>query len=178
VREIWHRPCRTDVEYQFNPIDLSGYKQNTEFLLLRLHVRALKSKFACCADKCSLLAFQFTFRRSTTTHVLSIFLPLIIITMVGFLGMLMGSSSGGRTGLGITVMLTTSSIYLFASDSVPKTGGVTVVGRMYLYCLFNGLLVITRRCCCLRRMAMLKSFRDSARSSLLANTTAGWRTTL
>ena len=39
-------------------------------------------------------------------------------------------------------MLTTSSIYFVASSSIPKTGETTVIGRMYVVCLFNGLIVI------------------------------------
>ena len=39
-------------------------------------------------------------------------------------------------------MLTTSSIYFVASSSIPKTGETTVIGRMYVVCLLNGLIVI------------------------------------
>lgn len=39
-------------------------------------------------------------------------------------------------------MLTTSSIYFVASYSIPKTGETTVIGRMYVVCLLNGLIVI------------------------------------
>jgi hypothetical protein len=130
------------VNYSLSILDFSDFVQNAEFIVVRVHMQAKVIFYSCCPEGWPVLTYQITFRRSSLTYISGIILPLIIITMVSHFGMLMGAASGGRTALGITAMLTTSSIYLVASSSVPKTGEWTLVGSMYLYCLFNGLAVI------------------------------------
>lgn len=132
----------SNINYSFSILDFDTFSQNAEFIITRVHMKARIRKYACCPEGFPVLNYQFTFRRSSLTYISGIILPLIIITMVSHFGMLMGASSGARTGLGITAMLTTSSVYLVASSSVPKTGEWTLVGQMYLFCLINGLVVI------------------------------------
>lgn len=102
----WNVSNGTEVDYAYSTVDLSGYRQNAaaEFVITDVHVSADLVKYNCCPEKYPLLKFQFTFRRSTSTYVQAIMLPLIIITMVSHFGMLMSSASGARTALGITAV--------------------------------------------------------------------------
>jgi hypothetical protein len=127
---LWNLTNGTTVEYPFLPIDYMYFAQNAEFLITRIMLEAESVMYACCPHPYPVIRITFTFRRSSLTYVSGIVLPLIIITLVSHFGMLMGSLSGSRTGLGITAMLTTSSIYLVASASIPKTGEWTLIGRM------------------------------------------------
>ena len=128
----WNTSNGSTIEYEYSPIDFSFFRQNAEFIITNIRVDALSTLYQCCPNPFPTLQYTITFRRSSLTYVSGIILPLMIITLVSHFGMLMGSTSGGRTGLGITAMLTTSSIYLVASASIPKTGEWTLVGKVFI----------------------------------------------
>jgi hypothetical protein len=128
----WNTSNGTEVDYAYSTVDLSGYRQNAaaEFVITNVHVSAELVKYGCCPEKYPLLKFQFTFRRSTSTYVQAILLPLVIITMVSHFGMLMSSASGARTGLGITAVLMSEQVSNGIYIPVLSFGACCLLGRV------------------------------------------------
>lgn len=128
--------------YDKSAVDLSDFTPHSEFSITKITVTSREQIYACCPDPYPVLIYAFHLRRMPWTYFSGTMLPLMIVTMVSHCGFLLGASSLGRVGLGITAMLTTSSIYTVASTQIPKTGEFTILGTMYLVCLISGLVVI------------------------------------
>jgi len=118
------------------------YRPNLEWVLKRVRTTARKEKYACCDEPFSIIEYQLQIRRVPLTYMTGIIFPLFIITIISFLSYFMSARSGGRAGLGIVTILTTTSIYFTASSQMPKGGYWTFIQRLYFYCLFNGLINI------------------------------------
>jgi len=137
----WAEPTSAE-GFDRSGVDLSDFKQNSEFAITKISVTSREQVYACCPDPYPVLIYAFYLKRSSLTYWTGTILPLIIVTTVSHVGFLLGASSLGRVGLGITALLTTSSVYTVASYQIPKTGEWTILGTLYLVCLINGLVVI------------------------------------
>ena len=116
----WADPTRDVVQYDRSAVDMSDFKHNSEFAISKITVSSREQKYGCCPDPYPTLVYTFHLRRASLTYLSGTILPLIIITIVSHVGFLLGAISLARTALGITAMLTTSSVYTAISPSVPS----------------------------------------------------------
>ena len=139
----WYTPDDTGRVINHSAVSLDfPYKPNLEWTLIRVRTTVEKEKYACCAEPFAILKYELEIRRVSLTYMTGIIFPLFVITIVSFLSYFMTAASGGRAGLGIVTILTTTSIYFTASSQMPKVGVWTFIQRMYMYTLINGLLNI------------------------------------
>ena len=114
---------------------------NTEFEVVEVVITAATLKFKSGTEY-GVLNYSFQLRRSSMAYLIGSVLPLIIITVVGICGSNMSGLSYGRVYLGITAMLTTTSIYTALSNQFPNTSEWTFISQLYVFCFFFGLFVI------------------------------------
>ena len=138
----WKTANGVRVYSNMSALEYAVHFQTTEFAITGMLVRAQLVTYYCCPQPFSILKYEINLRRTVWSYAIETILPLIIVTVVTHLGMLMQSAGGGRTSLGVTAMLTTTSMYYVAASEIPNTGRSTLLGRLYLVCLFNGLAVI------------------------------------
>jgi hypothetical protein len=142
LKKKWKTANGIRVYSNMSALDYNVHFQTTEFAITGMRVRAQLLTYDCCPQSWAALKYEMNLRRTVYSYTIETILPLIIVTVVTHLGMLMQSAGGGRTSLGVTAMLTTTSMYYVAASEIPNTGRSTLLGRLYLVCLFNGLAVI------------------------------------
>mmetsp|Transcript_51728 Transcript_51728/g.125364 ORF Transcript_51728/g.125364 Transcript_51728/m.125364 type:complete len:619 (-) Transcript_51728:64-1920(-) len=124
-------------------IDLLQYKTNTEFSLRRVRITSRNNKYSCCVHPYPVVVYELIIERQTTTFITGIMIPIIVVTLVGFAVLLTPSPlSGARPGISVSVMFTTSAIYLVAARKMPDIGRLTLVGRLYITSLMSSLMMI------------------------------------
>ena len=121
---------------------MKDFVPNTEFEITEVAILSTTRAYNDGAAF-GVLDFSFKLRRSSFPYLIGSVLPLIIITIVGMCGLFMGGLSYGRVYLGITALLTTTSIYTVVSGQIPYTHEVnTFISNLYLLCFVFGFLFI------------------------------------
>ena len=113
------------------PFGLGTYKPHNEFELLQVNTVHSVFYYACCVEPYPSLTYEFVLRRQSLTYIGGIMMPLILVTVAGFLTFILNPDSGERVGLGMTILLTDAAIYLVASELVPKIGKWTSISILY-----------------------------------------------
>ena len=129
------------------PVDVSHFLssvEQSEFDLTRIRVVTKRQHYGCCEESFSVLTFEFQLKRGVMTVAFGLLLPIIFVTLAGFMSLLMPAPvSGARPALSVTVMLTTATVYLVASRLVPQSNSSSVMSRLYLAAFsVNFLLVL------------------------------------
>ena len=114
---------------------------NTEFEITEVVITSTARKYND-GTVFSVIDYSFRLRRASLSYLLGSVLPLMVVTLVGICGLFMGGLSYGRVYLGITAMLTTTSIYTVVSQQIPDTTEFTFVSLLYVFCFANGLIII------------------------------------
>ena len=80
-----------------------------------------------------MILFEFQLKRGVTTVLFGMVLPIVFVTLVGFMSLLMPAPiSGARPALSVTVMLTTATVYLVASRQTPQSNTTSMMSRLYV----------------------------------------------
>lgn len=114
-------------------IDLTQYRHNKEFSLTKVRIVSQNFYYNCCPEPYPVIVYEITIQRQTLTFLSGILVPIIAVTFVGFSVLLMPAPlSGARPSISISVMFTTTAIYLVASRKLPEVGEYTMIGRLYM----------------------------------------------
>jgi hypothetical protein len=115
-----------------SPLVVDTFSQHTEFTLIAVRTEHVETFYSCCPEPYPVINFELTIRREPLSYIYSIIVPMILCTVVGFLGFLLNPSSGERIGLSITTLLTVVAIYFVAHGEIPKVGHWTVMSVLYM----------------------------------------------
>ena len=126
--------------YVATQLDL--YEANTEFALLKVTSSDYDTFYSCCPEPYPLIRFDLKFARYPLTYFSGIVLPLVLVTISGFLAFVVNPDAGERISLGITVLLTNAAIYLVASDQVPRIGVWTLITHAYMSALICSIVTL------------------------------------
>ena len=99
---------------------MKDFVPNTEFEIAEVVITSTTRKYNDDVVF-GVLDYSFRLRRASFSYLIGSVLPLVVITIVGICGLFMGGLSYGRVYLGITAMLTTTSIYTIKRLSWPKS---------------------------------------------------------
>jgi len=144
---FWRHPDRQDLDVPADegaaarvppsaPVDLSHYFPllgGSEFDLTGIRAVTQRRQYGCCADSFSVVVIELELKRGVMTVAFGLVLPIIFVTMAGFLSLFMPAPiSGARPALSVTVMLTTATVYLVASRLAPQSNSSSVMSRLYV----------------------------------------------
>jgi hypothetical protein len=126
--------------------DLSEFRakpNSAEFELRALRVMLSNKRYNYEDARYPVLELEFELQRGTGTILISLMIPMIIVTIVGFCTLMMPAPvSGARPALSVTVMLTTATVYLVASRFTPHSNTLTSLSRMYILCFSMSALLV------------------------------------
>ena len=122
-----------------------SFKPHTEYDMLEVATEHRDSYYGCCPEPYPVIHFNFKFRRHAITYWTGILLPMILSTFAGFFAFVANPSSGGRLGLGITVMLTNAAIYIVAFQVLPKGSAWSALAYIHVtsFCFALATLVVS-----------------------------------
>ncbi len=76
--------------------DVSNYIQNSEWDLVKLHVRRNVVYYSCCAEPYPDVTYKIQLRRRPLFYVFNLLFPCFLLTLVALLGFYIPSQSGEK----------------------------------------------------------------------------------
>ena len=127
-------------------VDMSQFRAQpnaAEFELVAIRLNITQVYYACCNEPYPVIEVEFEMARGVLTVLFGMIFPIIMVTCVGFCTLWMPApQSGARPVLSVTVMLTTSTIYLVASRLTPQSNTSTSLSRLYIFCFICSAILV------------------------------------
>ncbi|ESN95576.1 hypothetical protein HELRODRAFT_86626, partial [Helobdella robusta] len=111
--------------------DVSNYIPNSEWTLVKLHVRREVTFYSCCEEPYSHINYTIQIRRKPLFYVFNMILPCLIITLVALLGFYIPSDSGEKVTMGITTLLSMTVFLMLVAENMPPTSDVLPLVGLY-----------------------------------------------
>jgi nicotinic acetylcholine receptor len=110
--------------------DVSNYIPNSEWTLVRLHVKRNEVFYSCCAEPYPDITYTVQMRRKPLFYVFNMIMPCFLITLVALLGFYVPSDSGEKVSMGITTLLSMTVFLMLVAENMPPTSDVLpLVGK-------------------------------------------------
>ena len=110
--------------------DTSNYIPNTEWALVKLHVKRNVRFYSCCAEPYPDITYTVQMRRKPLFYVFNMIMPCFIITLISLLGFYIPSNSGEKVSMGITTLLSMTVFLMLVAENMPPTSDVLpLVGK-------------------------------------------------
>ncbi|CAF2799300.1 unnamed protein product [Rotaria sp. Silwood2] len=111
--------ARIDLTEKSNIGDLSNFMANSEWEIIRVHVKKNVVKYSCCEETFPDLTYTIQMRRRPLFYVFNMMLPCFLITIVAFLGFCVPSDSGEKVSIGVTTLLSMTVFLMLVTESMP-----------------------------------------------------------
>ncbi|CAF3759175.1 unnamed protein product [Adineta steineri] len=120
--------------------DLSNFMENSEWEIVRLHVKKNVVKYSCCPETFPDLTYTIQMRRRPLFYVFNMILPCFLITTVAFLGFCVPSDSGEKVSIGVTTLLSMTVFLMLVADSMPpNSDSLPLIGVYY----FSAIIIVS-----------------------------------
>ncbi|CAF0996002.1 unnamed protein product [Rotaria sordida] len=132
--------ARIDLAQKTNIGDLSNFMANSEWEIIKLHVRKHVVKYSCCPETFPDLTYIVQMRRRPLFYVFNMILPCFLITSVAFLGFCVPSDSGEKVSIGVTTLLSMTVFLMLVTDSMPpNSDSLPLIGIYY----FSAIIIVS-----------------------------------
>ncbi|CAF1325432.1 unnamed protein product [Adineta steineri] len=132
--------ARIDLAQKTNIGDLSNFMANSEWEIIKLHVKKSVVKYSCCPETFPDLTYVVQMRRRPLFYVFNMILPCFLITTVAFLGFCVPSDSGEKVQIGVTTLLSMTVFLMLVTDSMPPNSeSLPLIGIYY----FSAIIIVS-----------------------------------
>ncbi|CAF4051289.1 unnamed protein product [Rotaria sordida] len=132
--------ARIDLTQKSNIGDLSNFMANSEWEIIRLHVKKNVVKYSCCEETFPDLTYTVQMRRRPLFYVFNMMFPCFLITIVAFLGFCVPSDSGEKVSIGVTTLLSMTVFLMLVAESMPpNSDSLPLIGVYYL----SGIMIVS-----------------------------------
>ncbi|CAF1449037.1 unnamed protein product [Rotaria sp. Silwood1] len=111
--------ARIDLTQKSNIGDLSNFMANSEWEIIRVHIKKNVVKYSCCEETFPDLTYTIQMCRRPLFYVFNMMLPCFLITIVAFLGFCVPSDSGEKVSIGVTTLLSMTVFLMLVAESMP-----------------------------------------------------------
>ncbi|UJR21933.1 hypothetical protein I4U23_025002 [Adineta vaga] len=132
--------ARIDLSAKSPSGDLTNFMANSEWEIVRLHVKKNVVKYSCCPETFPDLTYTIQMRRRPLFYVFNMILPCFLITIVAFLGFCVPSDSGEKVSIGVTTLLSMTVFLMLVADSMPpNSDSLPLIGIYY----FSAIIIVS-----------------------------------
>ncbi|UJR27280.1 hypothetical protein I4U23_008575 [Adineta vaga] len=132
--------ARIDLSQKTNIGDLSNFMANSEWEIVKLHVKKNVVTYSCCPESFPDLTYIVQMRRRPLFYVFNMILPCFLITTVAFLGFCVPSDSGEKVSIGVTTLLSMTVFLMLVTDSMPPNSeSLPLIGIYY----FSAIIIVS-----------------------------------
>ncbi|CAF1098898.1 unnamed protein product [Adineta ricciae] len=132
--------ARIDLSQKTNIGDLSNFMANSEWEIVKLHVKKNVVTYSCCPESFPDLTYIVQMRRRPLFYVFNMILPCFLITTVAFLGFCVPSDSGEKVSIGVTTLLSMTVFLMLVTDSMPpNSDSLPLIGIYY----FSAIIIVS-----------------------------------
>lgn len=110
--------------------DMSNLLANSEWNFVSFKTSRVVSYFGCCPEPFPVVKFTLKLQRKSLYYVMNLFIPTIVIALLGVFAFILPVEAGEKVGLEITVMLSLAVFLLLIGDSLPPSSdNFPLIGR-------------------------------------------------
>ena len=135
--------------------DISSYSPNGEWKLEQMSAQRRILIHACCPDlKYPVIDYMIVISRRSLFYYVNIVFPGMLMTLVGFFAFLSPPESRQRVGLGISLFLGLTLLFLVISEKVPHTSdAIPLVSKFFAVINCLAALVLLESCVVIRLLS-------------------------